>query len=264
MSRTARIESSTGYYHVIMRGNNKNWIFKGEENKQNFIKLLKIQEKEGKLELVAWCIMDNHVHLIVKSEIKDMALAFKKINVSYAMRYNKRSDTIGHVFQDRFKSQPIETDDYLMQVVRYVHNNPVQAKMVKRLEQYKWSSYNDYFSKEKVIKSSQMQFVLAYFNNQLAEFKAFHKQSDDNEYLEIKEDLMKYRTEKAQGIIETFCTKHRITVAKEIYENKELIDKLLKLLIRQSKLPLRKIADLVGTSYNVVQQVNKIIKDEVN
>jgi len=127
MTRTARQASSTGYYHIIMRGDNRNWIFQKRQYKLDFMEMIEEQENEGRIEMAAWCIMDNHVHLVLKAELDQLSLAMKKINVKFAMRYNLNEKMVGHVFQDRFKSQVIETDQYLLQVIRYVHNNPVKA-----------------------------------------------------------------------------------------------------------------------------------------
>lgn len=200
--------------------------------------------------------MDNHVHIVLKADIKDMSVAFKKINVKYAMSYNKKQGTIGHVFQDRYKSQPIETDEYLMQVIRYVHNNPIQASMVKELKEYKWSSYNEYNKKGLVDYSDQMKFVLKYFNDDLKQFKDFHKKTDDNEYLEIKEDLIKNRINKAKNIVDKYCNKYGVIETYQLFNNREIMDEMVKEIIKKSGLSFRKIAEYLGVSFSLVQQIN--------
>ena len=146
-----------------MRGDNRNWIFKKRQYKLDFMEMLEEQEKEGRIEIAAWCIMDNHVHIVLKAELDQLSLAMKKINVKFAMRYNLNEKMIGHVFQDRFKSQAIETDEYLLQVIRYVHNNPVKARITEKPGDYKWSSYSQYINKENVSKRRQFKFVLGFF-----------------------------------------------------------------------------------------------------
>ncbi|MGV8153464.1 MAG: transposase [Alkaliphilus sp.] len=263
MVRLARQESDTGYYHIIMRGNNKNRIFKEEKNKLDFIKMLKNQEEEKRIQLLAWCIMDNHVHIVVKADIKDMSLAIKKINVKYAMRHNHKEGTIGHVFQDRFKSQPIETDEHLMQVIRYVHNNPIKAKMIEKIQNYNWSSYNYYYNKEEVKSRNQMQFVLKYFNNDLEEFAKFHEVNDFNEYLDIKEDIMEYRMEKAQDILDYYCKKYSMTKVKELNHDKEILKEIVEEIIEKSGLSLRKTAEFLKIPYSFVQQANQRMKNNI-
>ncbi len=148
MARQSRQASSTGIYHIVMRGNNRNWIFEVDKNKSDLFKLINKQREEKLINLIAWCIMDNHVHLVIKAEPPNLMTAIKKINVSYAMRYNLKNNTVGHVFQDRFKSEVIEDDTYLIQVIRYIHNNPVKAGMVETPDEYEWSSYNSLLLEE--------------------------------------------------------------------------------------------------------------------
>ncbi|TCK90554.1 REP element-mobilizing transposase RayT [Natranaerovirga hydrolytica] len=253
MSRTARQESRSGYYHVILRGNNKSWITQKDVYKTKLIELLKQQENEECLiQLLAWCIMDNHVHIVLKSSINDMSLAMKKINTKFAMYYNKKENMIGHVFQDRFKSEPIDTDEYLIEVIRYVHNNPVKAKIVKKPQEYKWSTYNAYI-KQKFI-THQMQFVLNYFNNNIQRFEAFHLKTSDKEYLEIKEDVEKYRLEKAEVIIEKYLRDNNANTLLELKKDTDKEHFLITELLKKSGLSLRKISSLTGISYAKVQK----------
>ena len=97
--------------------------------------------------------MNNHVHFVVKADPSSLAKAIKSLNIKYAMRFNQQRERIGHVFQDRYKSEDIEDDKYLMQVIRYVHINPVKAKLVKSPEEYQWSSYNEYINGSRGAKS---------------------------------------------------------------------------------------------------------------
>ncbi len=240
---------------MIMRGNNKSWIFKKDINKLDFLEMLKGYETDGMLELAAWCLMDNHVHLVLKAEIDQLSLAMKKLNVSFAMRYNSKENTSGHVFQDRFKSQAIESDEYLLQVIRYVHNNPVQAGMAKKAGDYKWSSYTTYVDRDFSGRNSQIQFVMDLFNNSIERFVVFHSEKDDNEYLDIKEDRQKYREEKAQEIISECCKKHGIIEAYQIRGDRTVMNELITELVGRSGMSYRKIACLLEVSYSTVRDV---------
>ena len=91
--------------------------------------------------------MDNHVHLLINADLDLMADALKRTNIKFAMRYNKKYDRVGHVFQGRYKSEVINTEQYLLGVIRYIHNNPVKAEIVAEAGDYKWSSYNAYMGK---------------------------------------------------------------------------------------------------------------------
>lgn len=93
--------------------------------------------------------MDNHVHLLMSEGTEEISKIMKRINVSYAYYFNQKYGRIGHLFQDRFKSEGIEDDTYLLAATRYIHNNPVRANIVKHAGEYKWSSYGIYINHQK-------------------------------------------------------------------------------------------------------------------
>ena len=257
MPRQAREISESGYYHVIMRGNNKEYIFEDRLSKQIFMnQLLKICD-EKLMDLLAWCIMDNHVHLVVKTSPEDLGIAFKRINIKYAIWYNKTYDKIGHVFQDRFISEAIESDEYLMMVIRYIHNNPLKANIVDSCEKYEWSSYISFTGK---FIPEPMKIVMEMFQNDLKAFKDFHKLEDDKEYLEIKEDKQKFREAKIQKIIEEFCIKYNISKLENKVMTPEMKTEIIESLIGCG-LSIRTISDILGAPYSSIQkQFKKIIE----
>lgn len=254
MPRVARVISTTGYYHVIMRGQNKEYIFKSEVHKEYFMKSVATIEKDEQLSIVAWCLMDNHVHLVIKTEPEILAIAFKRLNIKYAMYYHRSNKSLGHVFQDRFKSEPIESDEYLMRVIRYVHNNPIKARMIKKLEAYRWSSYNDYLNQSL---NKEQQFAMTLFDNNKESFKYFHRLEDDREYLEIKEDQLQYRKERGQNIVNNFCNKHGIHDSEELHKDQLKLKELLIELSEKSGLSKRQIASEYGLSISRVQSYTK-------
>lgn len=261
MARQARVQSPTDYYHVIMRGNNRESIFISQSQKEFFKDLLKEQVEDGLIEIASYCIMDNHVHIAIKAELNNVTKAFKRSNIKYAMNFNKEKDRIGHVFQDRYKSEVIVDDKYLIQVIRYIHNNPVKANIVKNPNDFKWSSYNEYIKKDKsgIINSNQREFVLT-LNNGVEKFIEFHRLEDDNEYLEIREDMDYYRLEKAQKIISQYFKEKGIYEAKELSIDPILLEEIIIRLLNNTKLSHRKIASLLGISNNVVHLINRDIK----
>lgn len=259
MPRVARQASSTDLYHIIMRGNNRNWIFKHPKSKQEFLDMLFKQEEENRLRLLAWCVMDNHVHILLKAELDELMVAMKKINVSYAMRYNLKNNCVGHVFQDRFKSQPIEDDAYLVQVVRYIHQNPVKARMVSDVSEYEWSSYNTYLCDEAIDEHPEMLDIMQYFDNSAEKYKAFHEETDFNVYLDIKEDIDRHQNEKVELIVTEICNKYGVSNNFEILRDKSIKEELIANMITNSGLPLRKVANALEISYGSVQNVNQRI-----
>lgn len=256
MPRKARIQSPTGYYHVMMRGNNREDIFVTDKQKKFFLDSLEKQEEDQLIDIVAYCLMDNHAHIVIKAEPLNLTKAIKSTNIRYAMNFNGKRDRVGHVFQDRYKSEAIIDDKYLLQVIRYIHNNPVKAKMVKSFEDYQWSSYNEYVKKNFIINTQQREFILHYFCNNVEQFIAFHKQKDNQEYLEIIEDIIKDRIERAQEIISAYFSKKGLVGAKQVIRNPIYLEDIIRRLLKESKLTHRQIANLLEVSNNVVHSIS--------
>jgi len=254
MARTARKESETGYYHVIMRGNNKSYVFKNKREKILYIETIMKMQEEGLIELVAWSVMDNHVHIVLKAELENMSLALKRINIRFAVRYHQIQKTSGHVFQDRFISEPIESDEYLMLVVRYVHNNPVKAKIVQDASDYEWSSYGRYLENDL---NSTMAFTYQVMGNSPKKFEAFHKLEDHREYLEIKEDRDAYREERFNRIMANHCNEYGVIDGKETRVNKETSNELVRDLGENSGYSLRVVAKKLEIPFSRVQKCCK-------
>ena len=146
MGRRARMESSTGLYHVMVRGAGKQILFEDKRDYKRYIDKLDECRRSMKISIIAYCLMNNHVHLLVQADsAKALASMMRRIGTSYASFYNKKYDHCGNVFQGRYLSKTIETETNLLRCVRYIHNNPAKAKF-GNIENYPWSSYNDYFA----------------------------------------------------------------------------------------------------------------------
>jgi len=125
MPRQARQKSESGIYHIMLRGINQQIIFEDEEDSEKFIETLKTYKAISGYKIFAYCLMGNHCHLLLKVEKEDLVLIFKRIAGSYVYWYNWKYYRRGHLFQDRFKSEPVEDDVYFLTVLRYIHQNPV-------------------------------------------------------------------------------------------------------------------------------------------
>ena len=143
MPRTARIKSKTGIYHVMLRGIGKQNIFEDDLDKQKFVALLAEVKQKSQFSLYAYCLMNNHVHLLLKVGKDPLEIIIKRLASNYVYWYNTRYERVGHLFQDRFKSEPVEDDVYLKTVIRYIHYNPVKGGFTKDLN-YPYSSFAAY------------------------------------------------------------------------------------------------------------------------
>lgn len=151
MPRGPRERSGSGIYHVMLRGINRQTIFESDDDRNRFLATIKEYVDVGKCNFYGYCLMDNHIHLLLQEADDDISTSIKRICASYVFWYNKRYERCGHLFQERFKSEVVETDNYFRVVLRYIHQNPIKAKMCKALADYKWTSYTEYIDKPIII-----------------------------------------------------------------------------------------------------------------
>jgi len=144
MTRNARVESATGIYHVMMRGINKQDIFEFWEDYERFKNSMHAAKEKSNIKLFGYCLMSNHIHAIVGTGSEPIGTTFKRLGVSYAIWFNHKYKRQGTLFQDRFRSEPIEDDTYLLSALRYIHQNPISAGLCSQVKDYRWSSFADY------------------------------------------------------------------------------------------------------------------------
>ncbi len=156
MPRSARMKSKTGIYHVMLRGINRQDIFEDEEDYMKMLSclegLVERRDEKGQLQpplctIYAYCLMSNHIHLLVRERDNNLSEIVKRIGVVYAYYFNKKYGRYGHLFQDRFKSESVETSAYFLTLLRYIHQNPLKAGISNSVEDYPWSSWREYLSK---------------------------------------------------------------------------------------------------------------------
>lgn len=151
MPRQARQKGEFSVYHIIQRGNERKNIFLSEEDKLKFLEIIERMKSKYNFLIYAFCLMDNHVHLLIDDNGNDISQILKSINISYAYYFNRIHRRCGHLFQDRFKSELVDDERYFLEVSRYIHNNPVKAGIVDNPFDYKWSSSSSYTGRTKNI-----------------------------------------------------------------------------------------------------------------
>ena len=143
MTTMHRKQSESGFYHVMARGVGKAIIYEDDADRTRFLELLSRLTRESKVGLYAWCLMDNHYHILVQGDLGDISELLQLLNGTYARYFNERHGRSGHLFQGRFESEAIDTDSYFLTVLRYIHQNPLRA-CISSTESYPWSSYREY------------------------------------------------------------------------------------------------------------------------
>ncbi len=149
MARRMRIEVEGGLYHLITRGVGRQDIFHDEQDFAKFLALLAAQKLTLPFYLYAYCLMTNHLHLLIERRVDDIGRIMQRVLTGYAQYYNRRYGRVGHVFQGRHKAVLCQSEPYLAELVRYIHLNPVRAKMVELPEQYAYSSHREYLGIDK-------------------------------------------------------------------------------------------------------------------
>ncbi len=250
MARKPRKKSESDIYHILMRGINRQVIFEDEYDYGRFVQTLEKYKEQSRFDLYAYCLMSNHVHLLLKVGQEPLEQLMRRICGSYVYWYNAKYDRVGYLFQGRFKSEVVEDDSYFLTVLRYIHQNPVKAGIVKNTDQYKWSSMGEYMGEPKLIKTT---FALKYFGLEpetaRERFSEFCSAANDDRCLEA--EIKKHRSdEEARELIRKVC---RVESPVDLQGfDKVRRNNYLKELKENHHLSVRQIERLTGINRGVV------------
>jgi REP element-mobilizing transposase RayT len=197
MPRTARKKSASGIYHIILRGINKQTIFSDEEDNDEFIRIISECKRISGFDLYAYCLMGNHVHLLIKEGSESIEQIMKRIGTRYVARYNRKYQRCGHLFQGRFKNETVEDDSYFLLVLRYIHHNPQNAGLCKGQDLYPWSSYRDYTNKKGI---TDVDFALGLIGEN--RFIKFMNEQSNDKVLDYDEEKLRLTDMQLCEIIE--------------------------------------------------------------
>jgi REP element-mobilizing transposase RayT len=252
MPRRPREKSSTGIYHVMLRGINGQTIFKDNEDYEKLIQTIADYKKVCEYEIYAYCLMTNHIHLLIKEGKDELGIVFRRIGASYVHWYNWKHKRNGHLFQDRYKSEPVEDDKYFLTVLRYIHQNPIKAGIENDIKEYPWSSYNEYLGKDGIC---DKKFALVFFADDekgaLELFKKFNSKENDDKCLDYEESIRIDDIE-ARKIIIKVAGIDDISQIRSF--EKEKRDKVIKKL-KNRGLSIRQIERLTGISFSVIRRI---------
>ncbi|SHN79776.1 transposase [Desulfitobacterium chlororespirans] len=249
MPRRPRKQSSTGIYHVIMRGINRQNIFDDKEDRRKFIEKLVYYKTVCGYKIYAYCLMDNHIHVLIQELNEPLSISIKRISSSYVMWFNKKYERCGHLFQERFRSEVVETDRYFLTVLRYIHQNPVRAKIVEDVAKYPWSSYHEFFLTDSKV---DREYVLKIFGDisadALINFSEFHKDKNDDSCL----DAETLRLISDETIKEMIRVQFGTDSVRLIEMEKTLQSKILRALKSMDGVSVRQISRVTGLSKSKV------------
>lgn len=221
MSRKARFLINSLLVHNISRGFNGANIFEGKNSKKKYLELLKVKKEKYNIRILSYCIMDNHVHLIIYADaVNNISNYMHDVNTEYGINYNNKNNRVGYVFQGRYKSIPIKNIKQLITCIKYVHMNPVKAKLVEKEEQYEFSSYKWYKSNSDIIDYKVLVEI----------FKSMERCIEKLNSEEIK--YVEKSKEKMIDEMYIFAKNNKVTL-EEIGKNNTLIKKLYEYLIEK-------------------------------
>ena len=238
MPRIKRKNLNSDIFHIMSQGIDKEYIFEKDQDKRKYRKLLSQNYYKYNIEIISYCIMGNHVHLLIKSDkIKNVSDFMHQINMQYALYYNKNRNRVGYVFRSRFKSEEINTEKYLINCIHYIHNNPIKAHICNKKSEYMYSSYNSNIKENKIINNKWKE---KYYNEIIIENISFIATEQ-----EIEQDV--------KETVEEFLYINNVKI-KEIKEKEQILVKILKILI-DKKISMRKIEKIFNIDKKKIRRL---------
>lgn len=246
MPRSARKKGESGIYHITMRGINRQQIFIDDEDAERFLQVVRATQTISGFTLYAYCLMGNHVHLVLKEGDEPLEKIMKRIGVRYVYWYNWKYMRSGHLFQDRFGSEPVDDDGYFLTVIKYVHRNPVKAGVCERCEDYAFSSAREYLG---MCKSSLVQTELFGGIMEGNDIRAFFNTPSDEKCIDVSETHRMNDTE-ARAVMKRICRCDQPGAFQKLP-----IDKQAKAIERmREQLSIRQISRITGVSTEIVRK----------
>lgn len=259
MSRPWRIEFKGALYHVLSRGNEQQDIYLDNEDRNSFISLMGEITGRFEIDIFAYVLMNNHYHILLRTNRANLSKAMQWLGVTYTRRFNNRHFRSDHLFQGRFKSLIVENDAYLVELSCYIHRNPLHAGIVKRLMDYKWSSFPVYAYRRKYPGWLQTGTILSQFgrsDQQLAYRRKVQGYSDEEESL-----FEGLRYGLFFGTVD-FADKLRSRFLKEGIPHSEMPKQIGLLKKHETKKMIMELSEILGCNIKSSRESLRISKNE--
>ena len=264
MARQIRKKSGTGIYHVMLRGINRQDIFEDDEDYLQMTSILRGQSErydEKGLRLppfctfYAYCLMSNHLHLLIQEREDNISDIVKRIGVTYAHYFNKKYERNGHLFQDRFRSEPVDDIGYFITLLRYIHQNPLKAGVIENINDYPWSSWKEYASDNCPTLLCSTRVVFARINQTDLEELVNTPLEDDGKILDIDTDGYKSISD---GDVKAFLQMSQGIANPLVVQSLERTrrNEVLRYALSYGA-GVRQLSRLTGVSFGVVQKLTK-------
>lgn len=274
MARPLRIEFPGAVYHITSRGNAKQNIFLDENDLKEFLAILCHVVRRYNWLLHAYCLMNNHYHLIVETPEGNLSIGMRQLNGIYTQRFNKRHDRVGHLFQGRYKAIIVDREGYLLELCRYIVLNPVRAGLTRDPNEWKWSSYRSTIGKTKPIECLSINWILSQFGQNVSkakrEFRRFVRARIKGSPLkEVKGQIVIGRddfVEKIKGLlkdkeqikeipkIQRYFSRPSLEEVLKAKNKKQLEKKIYEAHVNYGY-TLKEIANMIGVHYSTISRI---------
>ena len=248
MPRVHRSFSNSNVYHIIIKGLDDSDFFFDNEDRIIFLEKIKYSKLKFKYQVYAYCLMTNHVHLVIKVDNDNLSKAMQSLIIRYSRYFNRKYDRKGNFIQNRFFSKNIENQKYFLDVCRYVHRNPEKAGIDKTYN-YRWSSYHEYLEKEKIINKKVL---LYYLDNNINNFICYtNKEENINEIMKLS-DFEMITSINDDELIEIIKRKFNLKTTKAIikhFKNKK------------NRVKLKELKDINGISQRQISRVTMVNRE---
>ena len=244
MTRILKKNINTSFFHIMVQGINKEYIFNSQEDKKKYMKIIEETKEEINIVILAYCIMDNHTHILFhEKEIEQLSKFMHRANLLYAKYYNKKYNRVGYVFRDRYKMQPIYTEKHLYSCVKYIHNNPIKAYLCDKPENYKYSSYRkNIFYTGTEIEKNVRKIILAKDEQE--------NEADEFDLLEMEQD----KEEKCKELIDKMITEKNIA-QDNLRNDRELLREIVKQLKYNHDISFRTMEKVIGIGRETLRKM---------
>lgn len=246
MPRVPRLHSTGNVFHVMLRGNNRQIIFEDEEDALKFLETLHECRNASECEIYAFCLMSNHIHLLIRPGREPLGKFIQRTASRYVYWYNAKHERVGHLFQGRYRSEPIRSDRQFLSVLRYIIQNPMKAGIEAAPGQYPWSSYHSYAGRWDGITTTD--FALSMFPDQMT-LLSFFAQKNDFDAMDLPAKKNRVTDEQALRLMYSIADISSLADFQRLPHDKQ---KMNVQMLRKMHLSLRQIARITGLSTTTI------------
>jgi len=250
MPRKPRQHSALNIYHVVIKGTSSQLLFEEHKDYKKYLEILKLQKEKCNFDLFGFCLMSNHVHLLIRVNEVSLECIFRKINTAYANWFNMKYSRSGPLQDGRYYSEPIESVDYLLCALRYIHINPFKANLEKSVgAKYPWTSYYSYTKQNDEL--VDIDTIMSEFNS-IEDFIDFHFRESTNTFIDTNNIKRRIPDDVAIEIIKQLCNAiHPTDVSRfSLLDRQNAI-----LLLSENRISARQINRLTGIPRGVVDRI---------